>query len=158
MSEPITSPAMSEEKEEKDPWELNKSFEEMQGEGEWVQVRGRKILILPALIDDMKHLIELISNVSSTATLPDSDELDENMLEAMLELCLWSIRQAYPNVTMDDVRKIASIKTFQSIFMTVLTINDLVNILGKVPGLGKEQMEMLQGPQPTLRESLGKEG
>jgi len=122
---------------------LSKEFEKLTGEGEWVVLRGKEVLILPALIKDMKHTVKLIEAVAQHA---ESSDLDESMLNFVH----WALIQAYPRLTKDQAAEVVSIRGFQRIFRAVIALNEMDELLGKA----MPSMDLLMGANVPLTGSL----
>ena len=148
MSNTSSPDEQGQEKEEAGTksWELKEEFQDMSGDGEWINLRSKRVLILPALISELAKITQMINEIQN---ISEEDGKDNETQAKLLDFCLWAIKQAYPNVTMQDIEKEVSIKSFQRVLTTVIAINDLGEaFMGKAPVSGVLPAAM------TLRQGL----
>ncbi|MBD3194362.1 MAG: hypothetical protein GF317_04855 [Candidatus Lokiarchaeota archaeon] len=115
---------MSFELKEKDEARLK----DMSGEGTWVYLRDKKLLILPVLMKDFTKLVEMLTNLSN-----NEGNVDENIfgmdLDKAVEFVHFAVKQAYPDVTFEEIKNLLSFKGFIAIYKAVLDLNNILEFV-----------------------------
>jgi len=114
-------------------------LEDMIAEGTWVQMRGNvSRLILPALLSDVPRIRKMIGDLTQ-----DLDPGDEETNKRMVEFCHFALRQAYPAVTLDEIKKEVTISSFWKIFQVVMKSEGLDSFFADTIGLTPEEKKNL---------------
>jgi hypothetical protein len=98
------------------------SIQDLAGEGEWISLRdGKKYLILPLLLDDLKLFFQLSEEIAKAETSRDTAIIVEKTGDAAHLI----LKQAYPNVKREDVGRLVSTKTVFKMIQVVMGITGL---------------------------------
>lgn len=104
-------------------------FDEMAGEGEMITLRGKEVLILPVLFKDLSKVAEMLTDIGEGVTPQDLN------LEKVITFVYFALKQAYPEITEEEVGEILTIKGFFEIYKAVMAVNDIAQLVDSIKNL-----------------------
>lgn len=108
-------------------------LENLTAEGTYINLRDKKLLVLPVLFKDLPKVIEMLAEVGS-----ELGEINQENFkpDKAIGFVRWILSQSYPEITDKDVEEILSFKGFVQVYEVVLALNSIKEFLDSVKNVG----------------------